>query len=272
LSRAQATACAAMVAALMLPGCDYMARKTLSTGPNGPQTPASVGLAFERVAIASGGRRLDGYVVPAAPQCADAPVLLIYHGVQETISLWVGAQALLHRHCVSSLVFDYSGSGDSSRPASMGNVNQDAIAAYEFARVRFPGARLYIFGHSMGNGIMLDALPGFSRPPEGVVVANAFASLRDLAGRSSAIYSFLMRFTPDWWDNVKTVAALHRPLLVLNSDADTIAPVEDGRRIFASANEPKRFVPLHGYRHNALYREAGDDWWGETLRFIGAAS
>ena len=34
------------------------------------------------------------------------------------------------------------------------------------------------------------------------------------------------------------------------SDADTIVPLEHGRRLFAAANEPKQFILLRGHDHN----------------------
>jgi len=108
--------------------------------------------------------------VTAGVSCQSPPVVLIYHGVQETISEWVKAQRFLYDHCVSSVVFDYTGSGDSSRPARFEAVGEDSVAAYEYARSRFPGKRLYVLGHSMGNG------PHFSSRPAGAIVANAFAS------------------------------------------------------------------------------------------------
>jgi fermentation-respiration switch protein FrsA (DUF1100 family) len=251
-----------------LQGCDHLAKNILSTGPNGPETPASVGVPYERVAIPSGARSLDGYLVTAPASCADAPVLVIYHGVQETISLWVQAQQLLYTHCVTSLVFDYTGSGDSSRPASLRAVKEDGVAAYAFARNRFPVGRIYVFGHSMGNGIMLDAIPHFPSRPSGVIIANAFASLRAFAGRAGWLYGILARLIPDWWDNVKSVAAIQAPLLVIASDADKVNPYTDGEKIFAAALEPKKFVLLHGFKHNAAYRAADTAWWGSTIEFV----
>ena len=256
--------------AVSLDGCGYMARRTLETGPNGPETPGTLGLAFERLSIPSSGRHLDGFLVPAATRCGKVPVLVLFHGVQETISMWVGAQKFLSEHCVTSMVFDYTGSGDSSRPASMEAVNEDAVAVYAFARARFPRERLFLLGHSMGNAILFESMPRFSSPPEGVVCANAFSSLRDFAGRSSWIYEFLMYFSPDWWNNVRSVSAVHAPLLVVTSDGDTVAPPADGRKIFDAANEPRQIVLLHGYPHNALYRDPQAAWWESTLRFVGA--
>src|SRR5262249_59366333 len=109
----------------------------ISTGPNGPETPAAVGVPYDRVKISSGDRSLDAYVVEAPPTCPTRPALLIFHGVGETISQWVNVQRLLHGHCVSSVVFDYSGSGDSSPPGTVRNLHGDAIATYAFFHARF---------------------------------------------------------------------------------------------------------------------------------------
>ena len=56
----------------------------ISTGPNGPETPASIGLAYERLKIPSGARTLDAYLVEAASTCPMRTALLIFHGVGET--------------------------------------------------------------------------------------------------------------------------------------------------------------------------------------------
>lgn len=244
----------------------------LTTGPNGPDTPASVGIAYEQVKIPSINRTLDGYLVEAPPACRPKLALLIFHGVKETISEWVGAQRFLHDRCISSVVFDYSGHGDSSRPGTIKNLNHDAIAAYSWFASRFaPHTRLCLLGHSMGNGPMLEALPSLQPEPACVVVANAFTSLRDGAVRSGTprIFTWLM---PDVWDNVKNISHEHAPLLVVHSDADSVNPIAMGERIFEAAPEPKRMVVLHGFKHNALYRNPGEQWWTPVLQFLRAPS
>ena len=248
---------------------NMMETRALTTGPNGPETPATAGVPFERVAIPSGTRRLDSYVVTAGLSCQNPPVVLIYHGVQETISEWVKAQRFLYDHCVSSVVFDYTGSGDSSRPARFEAVGEDSVAAYEFAQSRFPGKRLYVLGHSMGNGPMLEAAPHFSSRPAGAIVANAFASLRAFTS-PNLFYRILSYTIPDWWDNVKSVAALQVPVLVVHSDTDQVNPVNGGRKIFSAARQPKELVILHGFSHNSLYQHPSEDWWSKALAFMSA--
>ena len=242
--------------------------EALSTGPNGPETPASLGVPFERVSIPSGSRRLDGYLVRAPSDCADPPAIVIYHGFEETISKWPSAQAILWRHCVSSLVFDPSGEGDSTKPASLGHLAEDAPAAWTFAREHFPApTRLFIMGHSMGDGVMLAAEPRLSPQPAGVIVADAFSSLKDFWA-AHGTNGLLLAVLPTVWDNTAAIRQVHAPVLVVQSDADRMTPLEQGRRVYAAANQPKTLAVLHGYKHNGLRYHATDAWWGPVLAFV----
>lgn len=246
----------------------YFEPKFLTTGPNGPETPESVGLTYERAKIASSNRTLDGYLVQASPACQPKVALLIFHGVMETISDWVKAQGFLYQHCVSSLIFDYSGHGDSSMPGTIKNLDQDSIAAYAWFASRFANdTRLCVLSHSMGSGPMLDALPSFQPAPACVVVANAFSSLRD-AGVHRGTPRILIYMTPDVWNNVKNISRNRAPLLLIHSDADTVNPIAMGQRIFQAAPEPKQMVVLHGFKHNDLYKNPSEQWWAPVLQFL----
>jgi alpha-beta hydrolase superfamily lysophospholipase len=243
----------------------------LTTGPNGPETPATVGIPFARPSIPSGPRHLDSYVVTAESACVDPPVILIYHGVGETISEWINAQRFLYQHCVSSVIYDPTGSGNSSRPARFEFEAEDSIAAYTFAVHNFPARRLYVLGHSMGNGPMLESVPRMSPQPAGVIVASAFASLRSQPRtRGNPLYRALSYTIPDWWNNVEAVAAIHVPVLVVHSDVDRVNPTSGGLQIYAAANQPKTLSLLHGFSHNALYKEPSEDWWSPVLAFVHA--
>lgn len=263
-----------LIAALIgMTGCQQAARyfmenKALTTGPNGSENPGTLGVPFERVKLISSSRYLDSYVVRTPIACLHSPVILIYHGVQETISFWAAAQRFLYDHCVASVVFDYTGSGDSSRPARFEAVNEDAVAAYEDVRRLFPNTRIYVLGHSMGNGPMLQAVPQFSEPPSGIVVANAFSSIRDYGGRAGGFYRILARFSPDWWNNVANVRHATAALLLIHSDKDGVNPMSEGKLVFASAPDPKQLVILHGFSHNAIYRDPSESWWQPVLSFM----
>jgi hypothetical protein len=261
-------------AVLLVAGCATMvnviSQNALSTGPNGPETPASDGVPFERVSIPSHSRRLDGYLVRAPADCKNPPAILIYHGFDETISRWVDAQALLWRHCVSSLVFDPSGEGDSTKPASLIHLAEDAPAAWSFAHAHFPTpTRLFVMGHSMGDAVMLAAEPHLRPQPAGVIVADSFASLKSFwafHGTSPLVLAAM----PDWWNNTRAIAKVHVPVLVAQSDADTMTPFGQGQQVYEAANPPKRLAVLHGFRHNAVRFRTNETWWAPVLDFVGS--
>lgn len=268
-ARLAASAIAAVVGALLAPWVllRIAEHEFLSTPPNGPRTPASLAIPFERLKIVSGDRRLDGFLVRAPSACRPRVAVLIFHGVKETISMWVGTQRLMSDHCVSSIVFDYSGGGDSTGPGNVKNLNEDALAAYSlFARRFADDDRRCVLGSSMGNAPMLESLPNFLPPPSCMVVASAFTSLRDAAlkGRPKA-FRWLV---PDVWDNVRAIPRNRVPLLVVHSDADTVVPLWMGRRVFDAAPEPKRMITLRGLKHTALYAAPSEEWLGPVLDFI----
>jgi hypothetical protein len=206
--------------------------------------------------------------VPADAKCGDAPAILIFHGLGETISRWVPAQQILHRSCVSSLVFDYTGIGNSSGVPSFEGVNGDIAAAYKFARERFVGSRLYVLGHSMGNAPMLIAAPTLSPAPDGVIVGNAFSTLRASMERTG--YGWMTWMMPDVWDNTRAIRGVHVPVLVVAGDADKVNPPAEGRALFAAANEPKSLAVMPGLKHNALHRDPTGAWWAPVFQFVRA--
>lgn len=241
----------------------------LATGPNGPETPASLGAPYEEVTIPSRGRRLDGYLVRAPAACKDAPAILIFHGFNETISKWAQAQKLLYDHCVSSLVFDPSGSGDSSKGASLEHLAEDTVSAYAYAQTTFPApTRLYLLGHSMGDAVMLQAEPGFDPQPRGIIVANGFSSLHDFYA-ARGVSGLMLAAMPDWWDNTRAIARVRVPVLMIHSDADKLIPTQQAQRVFDAANAPKQLVIAHGFAHNGLRHNTTLEWWTPVLKFVG---
>ena len=246
----------------------YAQSRFLTTKPNGAEKPATLGIPFERLKIASGSRHLDGFLVQVPPDSRPRVAVLIFHGAGETISDWVKAQRFLYDHGISSIVFDYSGHGDSSRPGTIVNLQEDGGAAYQYFLLRFShDERRCVMGHSMGNGVMLKALVGCRTAPSGVVMANAFSSLRDEVAQWGTP-RMLTHLMPDVWNNVQNVSLLQGPLLVLQSDADPGTPTAMGQKIFEAASCPKQMIVLHNFEHNALYRDPSEAWWKPAIQFI----
>jgi fermentation-respiration switch protein FrsA (DUF1100 family) len=87
-------------------------------------------------------------------------------------------------------------------------------------------------------------------PPAGLVLRSPFTNILDMA---RLVYPRLPEFiVPDAYPSLRRAAALTCPLLVLHGDRDALIPLEQGRRIFAAAPEPKRMEILSGAGHNDI--------------------
>ena len=244
-------------------------RKTLNPGVLSAATPADVGLAFERLSISSENRRLDAFLVHAAPGCARGAALLIFHGRHETVADWVKVQRTLSRGCVSSLVFDYSGHGRSSPPGTVAHLDADAVAAYRTFLESFPAGRRCVLSHSLGAGPLLYALTHAVQQPDCVILASSYSSLRELAveGGLPRPLRFIL---PDVWDNVEAAAAVHRPLLWIHSRADATIPLSLGQPVYAAYAGEKSALTLDAFDHNAIYQDLPPQIWSPILSFVNS--
>jgi fermentation-respiration switch protein FrsA (DUF1100 family) len=243
-------------------------KSTLNPGVRSEATPAEVGVAFERVAIPSSGRILDGFLVRADRSCAPATAVLIFHGRGETIADWVKVQKYLHSHCVSSLVFDYAGHGHSTGVGTVDHLNEDAVAADTFFLAAFQSAsRRCLLSHSLGGGPMLFAATQPSAHPDCVVAANPFSSLREMAALGGMPKAQVWAIS-DVWDNVDRVKQLDAPLLWVASRADTTIPIALGEEVYEAKPERKASVTLDGFSHNAIYLDTPDAIWTPILAFV----
>ena len=249
----------------------YLQSKFLSTAPNGFETPETYGISFERVKIKSENRLLDSYIVIAPSNKQKQDVVLIFHGAGETISCWAKVQKKLYDNGISSLVFDYSGFGNSTHPGSIKNLNKDALAVYSYAVSKFKNCSLFVLGFSLGNAPMLASINDFKPAPSGVIVGSAFSSLKELgkySGKANSLFKILANVIPDVWNNTNAIKSNTSRLLVLHSDSDASNPLFMGQKIYTSANQPKQFVLLHGLKHNAPINDSSEVWWIPVYRFI----
>jgi alpha-beta hydrolase superfamily lysophospholipase len=242
-------------------------RRGLITGRNNGDTPAAFGAPFESVPIVSGDRRLDATLVRAPAD--SAPAVLIFHGTAETISHWADTQALLYRHGVTSMVFDYSGFGRSTGRATVAHLQEDADSAYAaFVRRLGARARPFVLGYSLGTGVVFDAVARWDPPPAGVVFAASYSSARAGAVAFGLVPAWATWLFPDLWNNIRDAANLRQPLLVVQSDADQLFPVSMARAVYDAATVPKEMVILRGFRHEDGHRRPTDEYWAPVIRFL----
>ena len=152
--------------------------------------------------------------------------------------------------------------GSSGAPSEQGLL-KDAAAAYAFITSRYSAERIVAWGFSLGTGV---AVALAAEQPIGKLILEApFTSIADVA--ASAFPIFPVRIVmKDPFHSDRRIARVKVPLLVMHGVHDPTIPIAFGERLFALANEPKKFVRFDG-GHNDL-----DDFGaaGTARQFIGA--
>jgi len=221
-------------------------------------TPADVGLRHEDVRFeAEDGPRLHGWWIPAPRPPALAHVLLC-HGNAGNIGDRVLHAKLLTDAGLDVFLFDYRGYGRSDGTPDEIGTYRDARAARGalLARAGVDAGRVLYLGESVGGAVAL-AL-ALEAPPMGLVLQSAFTSVRDM-GRVH--YPFIPpALVPDAYPNLRRIAELRSPLLVIHGDRDDIVPVRHGRALLEAAPQPKRLEFVRGAGHNDLIEAMGPSY------------
>jgi alpha-beta hydrolase superfamily lysophospholipase len=142
------------------------------------------------------------------------------------------------------LAVDYRGFGLSPGEASESHLDEDTETAYqELIQRGVPPQKIIVWGHSLGSGpaVYLAA----SHPVAALVLFGAFTSIPDAA---QDIYPSLpvRHLTSVKFDSIDRIGAVHAPVIIAHSPADTIILFHHGKELFAAAHDPKRFIELSG--------------------------
>jgi fermentation-respiration switch protein FrsA (DUF1100 family) len=211
--------------------------------------------------------RLHGWWVPKA----GAPVLLWFHGNAGNISHRLENIKLLHDLVgVQVFIFDYREYGNSEGRISREGTFLDAAAAYRcITETRgVPAADVVLFGRSLGTALATDL--AVNHPCRALILESAFTNSSDMA-------KMLAPFLFDWrpkvpYDNLRKIANVKVPLLIIHGSHDEIIPVDMGRRVFMAANSPKDIYIIPGAHHNDTYVVGGKEYFQRLKAFIFPAA
>jgi fermentation-respiration switch protein FrsA (DUF1100 family) len=193
------------------------------------------------------GTKLHGWFAsPEKPR----GVVLFCHGNTGSVAYFKNHIRLFREKLnVAVLCFDYRGYGRSEGRPTEAGVFDDARAARKWLATRcgIPEADVILAGHSLGGGVVADLAS--KDGARGLILWNTFTSVPDVA-KSFVPLLPVKSLMHNRFDSVAKIGDYHGPLLQSHGDADLVIPFDQGKRLFARANEPKRFVPVHGGGHN----------------------
>ncbi len=214
------------------------------------------------------GQRIHGWFVPSR-QTARRGTLLYCHGNGGDLTdvAWVAEE--FARRGFDAMVFDYRGYGRSDgKITNEWALYADAEAAFDYL-VRERGAmpqRAVIYGQSLGSTAAIDLAS--RRECAALIVESGLSSASDMGAAA-------LPWLPRWFhvlaknrfDSARKIAQVKCPIFISHGTADPVIPVEQGKRLYAAAPEPKRLIVIDGGDHNLV--GSGNGYLDSVDRFIG---
>jgi fermentation-respiration switch protein FrsA (DUF1100 family) len=198
--------------------------------------------------------RLNGWFFHAKNHPAGATVIY-FHGNGGNISNvgWVGES--LTAYGLDVLLVDYRGYGRSEGEANgERELNLDGDAAYEFIvkSHRIAPERLVLYGQSLGTTVAVDIAS--RKPCAALVLESGLSSASDMAAHilPSWVPRALYSLGRNRLDSASKLPNVTVPILITHGDPDPVIPLEQGRKLYAVANDPKKLLIYPGGGHNLI--------------------
>lgn len=243
--------------------------------------PSVHGAAYDAVTFTTDdGLQLRGWLIKPAGTGPVAPAIILCHGQGANRSDLTDLAVSLSRRGYAVLTFDFRAHGESGgRRSSLGYHEQkDIKAAFLFlaARPEIDAQRIGVFGFSLGGAAAILTAAG-TGGFTAVVADSAFTSLRDQAHEAItgfyhlpsfpflhlAVFGYELYFQTAV-SNVAPLSVIRglspTPVLIIAGDGDDLIPVENGRRLYEAAQEPKELwiIPVSG--HGYTIAAAGSEY------------
>jgi fermentation-respiration switch protein FrsA (DUF1100 family) len=201
-----------------------------------------------------------------------AATVIFFHGNGGNISIlgWLGEA--LARRGFDVLLFDYRGYGRSEGTVSgEQGIYRDADAAYDYVLNErgVQPRRLVLYGQSLGTTAVVDVAS--RREVGAIILESGLSSATDMAAN---MFPWLPRrlhsLGTNRFESARKLSSVHCPVLVTHGDPDPTIPVEQGRKLYEAANEPKKLLIVPGAGHG-VSSTGGDAYFDTLAAFIREA-
>jgi fermentation-respiration switch protein FrsA (DUF1100 family) len=149
----------------------------------------------------------------------------------------------------SVLAIDWRGFGNSTGTPSQAGCQLDAIAALQWLAHRADLSKTVVLAESLGTGVAVELV---AKHTVGALVLQApFSSAVDVAKAFLPIFP-IRKLMIDQFRSDLLIQDIRAPLLIQHGRSDWVVPFRFGKRLYARAPAPKRFIGYVGGGHNDL--------------------
>jgi fermentation-respiration switch protein FrsA (DUF1100 family) len=200
------------------------------------------------------------------------PVVLLFHGNGEIAPDYDDIAPLYHRAGASLHVVDFRGygwsSGKPSAPTLLADVDAVCKALPGLLENAGLTGDLFVMGRSLGSAPAIHLVHKYTDMFAGLILESGFAHIVALMARLGLPTERLAGL-PDPVGNVRKLAEVDLPLLVIHGERDTILPVANGQALYdASPASHKRILRVPRAGHNDLLFYAPDEYFEAMAQFI----
>lgn len=234
----------------------------------------------QQLSLSVDGVNIAAELYPAAGQ-AEAPAVVVCHGLPAGNVAdpddpgYPGLAGSLQAEGFSTLIFNFRGCGQSGGDLDAAAWRRDLSNAVDYVAGTLRSSLLFIVGFSAGAATSVSVAAQDPRVDAVALLAcpASFNSLRREENaralleqcrrvgtiRDPAFPPSLKKWgagfveaSPERW-----IARISpRPVLIVHGEADDVVPVQDARRLYAKAGEPKELVLLPALGHRLRRQEA----------------
>lgn len=187
---------------------------------------------------------------------ADGPWIFFLHGNASTIA---SRMNVVHYERLRALGLnvvapEYRGYGGLEGIPTEAGIESDARAAYDTVRERLhlDPARVVVYGWSLGSAVAVDLASQVQ--PAAVILEGAPASIVAIGAQRYPLFPVRLLIRNPF-ESIRKIDGVTSPKLFLHSIGDDIVPIEEGRRLFDAAPQPKEWIQVKGGHVYAAERD-----------------
>jgi len=205
---------------------------------------------------AHGPRRRIWIMRASAEASANRPWVFFLHGNASTIATRMN---VLHYERLRALGLnvvapEYRGYGGVEGVPTEAGIESDAHDAYAeiCAGLHLDPHRIVIYGWSLGSAVAVDLAARVQ--PAAVILEGAPASIVAIGQQRYPMFPVRLLIRNPF-ESILKIGGVTAPKLFLHSRGDEIVPIEEGRRLFDAAPQPKQWAEVTGGHVYAAERD-----------------